>query len=469
MIAAQGGRFLQHDLHLVGITKSFDELENLFCLTSTLLNRLQDRSSAHAIRKSDGLAEDSLSGELNCGKSIANLQHILRSLQETALEAIIRHYLGLVEAHILHWHFYWQHPKRIGEGWFAEWPNGHRPLSTTWPWNIKPSLLVLWGVCWMFYGPSGNNKRRPTRNPRGAADLSEDLRTGPPSSQSQPSQQQSNFSRQQRYDFFTDTIYIEPSEAWAGPASNTYPNHSWVHPTEAGVARRINNNDRESHAQSWDQCLMTNSFDADIEDVNRLPTSFASSVTFYPYISASPNPSSDLFPTSTVTWPYCQSNNPVLSPAYTPSYAPWQTQSPFHPTRSIATRPQRTDQSNIVQPYAQRIQTANTRNPQAAAGSLGSLGFGLGLHMSDMQDYPSPGSSTSGQTASSYLSLLPPNVLSPGMPLMPSPSVAGSTGSRQSSRKSQEPPRNAGGLLYCDHAEHAQQQQPVFSRKCEWR
>jgi hypothetical protein len=34
--------------------------------------------------------------------------------------------------------------------WFFEWPNGRRPLSSTWPWNIKPSLVVLWGVCWMF-------------------------------------------------------------------------------------------------------------------------------------------------------------------------------------------------------------------------------------------------------------------------------------------------------------------------------
>ncbi len=210
---------------------------------------------AMAIRKGSGLAEDSLSGELNCDKLVANLQHILRSLQEIALEAIIRHYLDLFEAHILHWHLYWQHSKRIGEGWFAEWPNGPRPLSTTWPWNIKPSLLVLWGVCWMFYGPSSDNKRRPTRNPRGAADLSEDLRTGPLGSQSQPSEQQSKFSRQRYYDldlFPDNVIEIDFSEAWAGPASNTYANYSWLHPTEAGVARRANNNDSESHAQSWD-------------------------------------------------------------------------------------------------------------------------------------------------------------------------------------------------------------------------
>ena len=193
MIAAQDRLFLQHDLDLVRTTKGVNELEVLLFLTSLLTDRLQHRSGSHAVRKSSGLAEDSFSGELNCDNFVANLQHMLRSLQHIALEAIIRHYLNEVEVHNLHWHLHWQHSKRIGEGWFAEWPNSHRPLSTTWPWNIKPSLLVLWGVCWMFYGPFGkNNNKRPTRNRRGAAQLSEDLRTGPHGSQSQPSQQQSN-------------------------------------------------------------------------------------------------------------------------------------------------------------------------------------------------------------------------------------------------------------------------------------
>ena len=187
-VAAQDRLFLQHDLHLVGTMRSIKELETFLFLTSILLNRLQDRLGSHAVRRDSGLAEECLSGELSCDKFLANLQHLLRSLQHSALEAIIRHYRNTIKAHILHW--------RLGEGWFAEWPNSHRPLSTTWPWNIKPSLLVLWGVCWMFHGPHGN-ERRQTRNPRGAANLSEELRTGPPGSQSQPSQQPSMFSRQQ--------------------------------------------------------------------------------------------------------------------------------------------------------------------------------------------------------------------------------------------------------------------------------
>jgi hypothetical protein len=41
----------------------------------------------------------------------------------------------------------------FGVGWFFEWPSGRHPLNSTWPWaDVKPSLLVLWGVCWMFIG-----------------------------------------------------------------------------------------------------------------------------------------------------------------------------------------------------------------------------------------------------------------------------------------------------------------------------
>jgi hypothetical protein len=36
---------------------------------------------------------------------------------------------------------------------FSEFPNSMRPPCTTMPWTIWPALLVLWGVCWMFYTP----------------------------------------------------------------------------------------------------------------------------------------------------------------------------------------------------------------------------------------------------------------------------------------------------------------------------
>ena len=40
--------------------------------------------------------------------------------------------------------------KRLEGLLFSEFPNNHRPPCTTMPWNIRPALVVLWGVCWMF-------------------------------------------------------------------------------------------------------------------------------------------------------------------------------------------------------------------------------------------------------------------------------------------------------------------------------
>lgn len=37
----------------------------------------------------------------------------------------------------------------------SKFPDGDEPACTTMPWNILPALIVLWGVCWMFYGSSG--------------------------------------------------------------------------------------------------------------------------------------------------------------------------------------------------------------------------------------------------------------------------------------------------------------------------
>ncbi|KAH8672110.1 hypothetical protein BGZ60DRAFT_27939 [Tricladium varicosporioides] len=36
---------------------------------------------------------------------------------------------------------------------FGGFPNRRRPKCTTMPWAIWPSLMVLWGVCWMFVVP----------------------------------------------------------------------------------------------------------------------------------------------------------------------------------------------------------------------------------------------------------------------------------------------------------------------------
>ncbi|KAL9078855.1 MAG: hypothetical protein Q9157_002225 [Trypethelium eluteriae] len=44
---------------------------------------------------------------------------------------------------------------------FSEFPNRLRPPCTTMPWTIWPALVVLWGVCWMFYEPFNRDWEPP--------------------------------------------------------------------------------------------------------------------------------------------------------------------------------------------------------------------------------------------------------------------------------------------------------------------
>lgn len=70
---------------------------------------------------------------------IANCEHLLLSLHSQLTEALTR---KAFEALLL---------GDVGKtqrkllSWFSVFPDGQRPLSTTWPWSIKPSLAVLWG------------------------------------------------------------------------------------------------------------------------------------------------------------------------------------------------------------------------------------------------------------------------------------------------------------------------------------
>lgn len=173
--------YVRQDLRFNENSQNIHEFDDVLNLSTVLLNRLQSLSGSHALSPGISLVDDSLYGEALCDKCVANLQHILGYLQQSALDAIVHHYLRLVETQMLRWQRYRQYLKRIGEEWFAEWPNSQRPLSTTWPWNIKPSLLVLWGVCWMFYG----DDEKPTGYPRRGAPVSEELGRGLTSIQSQ--------------------------------------------------------------------------------------------------------------------------------------------------------------------------------------------------------------------------------------------------------------------------------------------
>ncbi|KAH4065921.1 hypothetical protein HBH69_094040 [Parastagonospora nodorum] len=76
---------------------------------------------------------------------IANYEHLLLQLQAELVQVLARKALEeLLRG---------GHDKRQRKllAWFTEFAEKPRPLSTTFPWTIKASLAVLWGVCWMFY------------------------------------------------------------------------------------------------------------------------------------------------------------------------------------------------------------------------------------------------------------------------------------------------------------------------------
>jgi hypothetical protein len=90
---------------------------------------------------------------------IANYEHMLLRLQTALIEALARKAFE----ELLHGGYDKKQRKLLT--WFTEFAEKPQPLSTSFPWTIKPSLAVLWGVCWMFYGSpdnqstGGNNDR----------------------------------------------------------------------------------------------------------------------------------------------------------------------------------------------------------------------------------------------------------------------------------------------------------------------
>ena len=144
-------------------------------LTTSLLRRLHHAQETISAQQLEGVGTSPSFDSIKHEKLAANLEHMLLCLQQATLQAIIRHCLGPLEVEIhdwrLEWRWHWLLEKRFHDGWFygkrlkdewfSEWPGGRRPLSTTWPWNIKPSLVVLWGVCWMFYNNAFNSQQEP--------------------------------------------------------------------------------------------------------------------------------------------------------------------------------------------------------------------------------------------------------------------------------------------------------------------
>lgn len=77
---------------------------------------------------------------LNIDQSfMANYEHLLLRLQAQLIETLSRKVVEALIGNDL------DKRQRKLLNWFTEFSDNKHPLSTTWPWSIKPSLAVLWG------------------------------------------------------------------------------------------------------------------------------------------------------------------------------------------------------------------------------------------------------------------------------------------------------------------------------------
>lgn len=153
-------------------TSTTATLSQILNSTKLVLDCLQLQGRQSSINRK---ISNEVCDKLKCEKFLANLEHLIRCLRHAVIEALFQETLRLLE--IQFWGQYLQQ-QRVIEGCFAEWPNGQPPLNTTWPWNVKPSLVVLWGVCWMFFD---NDNYIPWITPHREQQLRSpvNLRTGP--------------------------------------------------------------------------------------------------------------------------------------------------------------------------------------------------------------------------------------------------------------------------------------------------
>jgi hypothetical protein len=98
--------------------------------------------------------------KLVCGlddKTLANLEYLLLRYRGNLIQREMMHnlhqFLDKFISRPLH-----SFLKYGGSKWCSEYSSSKPPASTTWPWSIKPSLAVIWGVCWQFMYNLPNNR-----------------------------------------------------------------------------------------------------------------------------------------------------------------------------------------------------------------------------------------------------------------------------------------------------------------------
>ncbi|KAL9045883.1 MAG: hypothetical protein Q9214_001150 [Letrouitia sp. 1 TL-2023] len=435
-------------------TKDMTELSYIFDFANLLLQRLcslPGRSSTWSTQLGGAYRTHNC---LEVEKATARLEHILRYLRQAALEALIYYGLRLFGADALHEQDYWDQQRHLDYGWFSEWPNSRRPLSTTWPWNIIPSLVVLWGVCWMFYDNTTKSLRK----------LREELE----------SQERGNTWERQEPRPNATSSQLENVGTWiAGNSVAAFHDPTWMHTgLDAGEAPGI-----------LDYPTTLPAYQSSV------PSSLSPYIAYYPAVSS--DPGSDPFS----PWPRNQGSNPfpvivggsgsTSGPDSHPNHrhsAPsaistldselhlWQRPQPrlgqhSQQIPSTVSASQRVETSNKLHAHDPLPSQENLQKNRRFTRHSTNLRLPMG---NDSQNYPSPHSDVSrDETKSSRFSVLPSSDVNPNMMFGPLPKMASQKLHPDSGKKNQEPPRNASGHITCSHPTCANDP-PVFSRKSEW-
>ncbi|KAJ4372772.1 hypothetical protein N0V86_008138 [Didymella sp. IMI 355093] len=159
-IASDNKLFLRHGNSPILQRCSLNELSWFLVATFSALQMLSECRSQFG---DNWLAAHSQDIGLDVDETfVANLEHLLLRLQAELENALERKRLD----ELLHPTGRYDKNQRQFLACSNEWAEKPQPLSMSFPWTIKPSLAVLWGVCWMFYdrapaGPESGNDRVP--------------------------------------------------------------------------------------------------------------------------------------------------------------------------------------------------------------------------------------------------------------------------------------------------------------------
>ncbi|KAI9847331.1 MAG: hypothetical protein M1838_000940 [Thelocarpon superellum] len=367
---------------------------------------------------------------------LANWEHLLRRYLHALLDLVLRSMVQLYEQLLLD---YLRRSEIFGQGWFFEWPDGQRPLTSTWPWSdVKVSVMILYGVCWKFwnrpdaagvalpFAPAPRTHPGTSPDASAASDTRHTMLAAPQPPPGTTSDAQ--------------PPALPVLSGWAGTRETGRGGDTSVErPWEA-----LRQNDEEGERDALHPSLLS---DAEIENIlSYLPPDFST--------STEPQESDCCTGLTGPTSPYFRyaptTPHPYLFDP-TASFAGPSVPGPASPRAPDAGHPG-------VAPDSGGMDTedtepgANTKSPPSDSMSIARV---LGTMTEPV---------ISPRSSSSDAAVLP-------APLEPtSPPVTGHRAPpRPRAVRDREAPKNEHGEFYCNHEECAQASPiPTFVRRCEW-